>query len=47
MCTLIDGILAITQDGGQMVTYNSGDSFFMAKGFSGSETPKPGSKHSS
>lgn len=35
MCTLIEGVLEITEDGGQKVTYKAGDTFFMAKGFTG------------
>lgn len=35
MCTVIEGAVEITADGGQMVTYRAGDTFFMAKGFTG------------
>nr|WP_316652692.1 cupin domain-containing protein [uncultured Gellertiella sp.] len=35
MCTLIEGAVEITADGGEMVTYRAGDTFFMAKGFTG------------
>jgi len=35
MCTLIEGAVEITADGGETVTYRAGDTFFMAKGFTG------------
>ncbi|MBL9053888.1 MAG: DUF861 domain-containing protein [Tabrizicola sp.] len=35
MCTVIEGAVEITADGGEMVTYRAGDTFFMAKGFTG------------
>lgn len=35
MCTVIEGAVEITADGGQPITYSAGDTFFMAKGFTG------------
>ena len=35
MCTVIEGAVEITEDGGETVTYRSGDTFFMKKGFTG------------
>ena len=35
MCTLVEGAVEITPEGGQTVTYRAGDTFFMAKGFTG------------
>ena len=35
MCTVIEGAVEITADGGQPITYRAGDTFFMAKGFTG------------
>jgi uncharacterized protein len=35
MCTVIEGAVEITADGGEPVTYRAGDTFFMAKGFTG------------
>lgn len=35
MCTVIEGAVEITADGGEPITYRAGDTFFMAKGFTG------------
>lgn len=35
MCTVIEGAVEITADGGDSITYKAGDTFFMAKGFTG------------
>lgn len=35
MCTVVEGILEITEEGGTLVTYKAGDQFYMAKGFTG------------
>lgn len=35
MCTVIEGSVEITADGGEPITYRAGDTFFMAKGFTG------------
>lgn len=35
MCTVIEGAVEITADNGAPITYSAGDTFFMAKGFTG------------
>lgn len=35
MCTVIEGAVEITADSGEPKIYRAGDTFFMAKGFSG------------
>ena len=35
MCTVIEGAVEITADAGDPITYHAGDTFFMAKGFTG------------
>lgn len=35
MCSVIEGTVEITADGGETVTYRGGETFFMAKGFTG------------
>ena len=35
MCTVIEGAVEITPDSGESKTYRAGDTFFVAKGFSG------------
>lgn len=35
MCTVIEGVLEITENGQETVTYKAGDTFFMKKGFTG------------
>lgn len=35
MCTVVEGVLEITEEGGEKITYRKGDQFFMAKGFTG------------
>lgn len=35
MCTVIEGVLEITENGKEKVTYRTGDTFFMKKGFTG------------
>ena len=35
MCTVIEGAVEITAEGGRKITYRAGDTFFMAKGFTG------------
>jgi uncharacterized cupin superfamily protein len=34
-CTVIEGSVEITADGGEPIIYRAGDTFFMAKGFTG------------